>query len=292
MLVLIDLVNDLKCFNTRELASLGETVATDANGYSVYAQLAERRMREVPVVPYKVHISHELRANPLYPLVAKVLTEIKGKLERGRSIAMYLPDYQGPKRPSSRDPMLSHWDIRHLHLSPQVTKRVNGLVVRSDFLLYFRIQNNEMYWIDIGRHKAPEEETWLRQELLNIIQHNWPQIQHLARGMAVNEPDIKTMKLGRKHNFNVFPAYRGKLIMPNSMGVMADGTPMVVSRQYMRFTDDLRFIEHNIRARPYEFGIPPHLAYAQVTLEHWDEENIFCREQRTKTMIPFHWQPT
>ena len=291
MFVMMDLVRDLKELNASELASLGGHAPTRSDGLAVYAELAERRMRGVPSIQYQVLKSKELQRNPLYPQVAKVLKEIQRKLERGKSIAMYLPDYERPGR-KSRDPMLNHWDIRHLHLSAQETLRENGLVARSDFLLYFRLAKNDIYWIDIGRHQGPDSEKWLKVGLLNIIQHNWPHTQHLSRNIIVDEPDVNSFDLGRKHNFNVFAAYKRRLMMSPLMGVMTDGTPMALTMQYQRFTHDLRVIEHNIRTRPYEFGVPPHLAYAHVKLEHWDEAHIFCKELRTGLQIPFHWEST
>lgn len=289
MFVLMDLVSDLRELNARELASLGDPIASAPDGLFVYSRLAERRMLGVPEAKYVVHKSKELLKNPLYPKVAKVLAEIQKKLERGKSVAMYLPDREkrGKKK---RDPMLNHWDIRHLHLTSQEHRQENGLVARSDFLLYFRISKNDIYWIDVGLHKGPDSEKWLRVELLRIVQRNWPHTQSLSRHVTITEPEVSSFAIGRKHNINVYPSYKGSMIMPASMGVMTDGTPMLLTMQYQRFTDDLRAIEHNVRARPYEFGVPPYLAYAKVELEHWDATTIICRERRTGIEIPFHWE--
>lgn len=290
MIVLMDLVRDMRELNARELRSLGGVIDDTEGGYPIYARLGERRMREVPPIRYRVHVSNELARNPLYRQLAPILKEIREKLERGESIAMYLPDYERPGR-DSRDAMLNHWDIRHIHLNSQSTLRPNGLVARSDFLLYFRRSGSDIYWIDIGRHDADESGKWLWTELLNIAQRNWPSTQYLARGLhMVDEPSLAGMKAGRKGNFNVLASYGGKMLMSATMGVMCDGVPTVLSMQYMRFTDDLRNIERAIRARPYEFGITPHLAYAHVVLEHWDETTILCREKRTNIQIPFHFE--
>ncbi len=285
----MDLVGDLRRLNIKELQALGDSHFIPIDGIHAYARLAERRMRDVPQARYRVNISRELSADPLFKQFKPVLREIRFKLERSHSIAMYLPFYERPGR-NSRDAMLNHWGIRHLHLSLASTVGTNGFVKRSDYLLFFLVSNEDIYWLHIGRHDAPATEKWLKVDLLEVMQSNWPGIQHLVRGGHINPPNPQSIRMGRNHNVNVFTSYRGSLLAPVTMGVMTDGTPMILTTQYQKLTEDLRAIEYNLRAKPYEFGIAPHLAYAHVTLESWDQDQLLCKEQRTGKYIPFYGQ--
>ena len=85
------------------------------------------------------------------------------------------------------DGLLNDYGIHHLHLSDELDKGgyfVNG----SRMLLFALVKESDAFFIDVVPHpndKITEDVGWVRQDLLTIIDANWPQLlePHIARGI-------------------------------------------------------------------------------------------------------------
>jgi hypothetical protein len=62
------------------------------------------------------------------------------------------------------DPLWLHWDIYHLHFKAQTDGR-------TGYLIFAMIKDYDIYMIDIKEH-----EQWADQDILSIVDENWPHL--------------------------------------------------------------------------------------------------------------------
>lgn len=117
-----------------------------------------------------VKISRELRDKDLGENYNRSLKLIKNKFKNGKNVNPYLSKFA--KKPTKRDLLLYDWGIHHLHLNSKINS--NGYVERSDYLLFFMLDEDNVYFIDVSKHKLPDRTEFSQQNLLLIVKRNWP----------------------------------------------------------------------------------------------------------------------
>jgi hypothetical protein len=149
-----------------------------------------------------------------------------------------------------RDRLLIHWGIHHLHLKSLATIKPNGLVARADDLLFFRIHNKSVYFIDILAH---DEDVFEQKKLLEIVDRNWPHLHVQINGMQTElERTPEDIKILRRNNLTHMEQVNGRLIMPTT-GASAAGTPDEATLSFNRHQRELRWLEHKIRRHFLEY---------------------------------------
>ena len=124
----------------------------------------------------------------------------------------------------SRDGLLWDYGMHHFHLNKKVEP--SGFVKRSDYLLYAVMTEENAYFVDVRPHQDPHNLGWVRQDLLNIVHSNWPELiePRILRGVKGTVlTDEEKAELRRKH-VNHAPEICGDAIAPLGGGTMADGS--------------------------------------------------------------------
>ncbi|MDF1511453.1 hypothetical protein PZE06_25475 [Robertmurraya sp. DFI.2.37] len=117
-----------------------------------------------------VKVSNELKEQDFGEHYNLCLQQIRNKFKNGIDVNGYLS--KGAFKPSQRDLLLYDWGIHHLHINNKFDN--GGFVERSDYLLFFIIDENNVYFIDVTRHKLENRTEFSQQELLRIVKRNWP----------------------------------------------------------------------------------------------------------------------
>ena len=107
----------------------------------------------------------------------EIILEIERKFKDGGDINPHLS--KGVLRVDDHDILLNDWLINHLHLSNTKRRRSDYFFERSNFLLFFYMDQGNVYFIDIRAHG--EEFLFAKKELLEIVNENWPEVEEKFR---------------------------------------------------------------------------------------------------------------
>ena len=227
---LIDLVKNH--FSQKGISYKGSDKAED-----LAARYREMRIRHFDPAPRQVHFSNELNYT-LSALANETDSQERGKaleawntvfhlwhlFTSGGDLTPYLS--KNIKVATSSDGLLWDYGMHHFHLGSSAVD--SGFIRRSGYLLFAMVGDQDAYFVDVRKHHDPQDLLWVRQDLLNIVHANWPEITnaHVIRGVSgSNLTDQQKKELRRK---NVISAadLGGEAIAPLGWGTMADGSSM------------------------------------------------------------------
>ena len=234
----MNFLGDLREIIASEFANQGISYPEHADVDCLAQRYLEMQVRRVSQRPRKVHFSDEVH-DSLGRLVKGTDSELSPRkreswgtvfylrhlFEAGASVLPFLSDKI--KDSESTDGMLWDYGLHHFHLSRK-PGRV-GFVKRSDWLLYARVTDEDVYFVDVRGHRDPEHLEWVKQDLLSIIHSNWPELMEPFRmkgvkGDQITDPQKKEL---RRKNTNLIHEIGGNPIMPLGMGMTADGHSML-----------------------------------------------------------------
>lgn len=159
----IDLVEDFKTIIYNDLIRAGyKGVKKDAAIFQYY-NLMKRR---VPKRPRKVLHSKEFICPEEYKIA---LSEFEEKVKVGADLTPFLTEKL--QEADYHDLLLNDWNIHHFHLSRRF--RDDGLVARSNYLIFARVTADIVYMIQIYDHNA--EDVFSQKEMIRILRDNWPE---------------------------------------------------------------------------------------------------------------------
>lgn len=210
---------------------------------SLVASYFELLNRTVDPVPRTVHFSDELHIS-LGKLLGESETKQREKakeawgtvfrlcklLEEGQNVNGFLSkriDTATGER--SRDGLLWDYGMHHFHLRRDFDP--SGFVKRSDYLLFAIVTQKDAYLVDVRSHQDPENLVWVRQNLLQIVHSNWPQLIEASvlpgvEGSLLTDEEKKEL---RRKNTNHCMEFGGNAIMPLGGGTMANGSSIICS---------------------------------------------------------------
>ena len=223
-----DLVQELKGL----FSKLGIRYGPDpVDPSQLAAQYFYVRSRMIPAKPRLVHTSKALESKLLSidSNWATLVNVIKDHFQTDGRVSKFLSKKIFDA--TFNDGLLNDYRIHHFHLSDQLD---NGgfFVKRSGMLLFALVYESDTYFVDVARHPDERVATdfgWVRQDLLTIINSNWPQLldSHIAKGTTGDIlTDIQKKELRRKH-INVFHQVGDKSLFPLGGGVTLAGTNML-----------------------------------------------------------------
>ena len=126
----------------------------------------------------------------------------------------------------SKDGLLWDFGLHHFHLSKKFN--ASGFVERSDYLLFAIITQESAYFVDVRLHRDPQGLGWVRQDLLQIVYANWPELieSNILRGVKGTVfSDEEKAELRRK-NCNHIAELGGNAVAPLGGGTMGDGSSL------------------------------------------------------------------
>lgn len=148
--------------------------------------------------------------------------DIKLLFESGGDVTPYLS--KSIDDSECKDEMLWEWGIHHFHLSTERDK--SEFIKRSKYLLFAMIYDGAALFIDVRKHRHPEGLEWVRQDLLEIVQSNWPQIPYSHELIGVKGDVVSNEEKGelRRKNINHIMDLHGHAIAPIGGGLLSSGS--------------------------------------------------------------------
>lgn len=104
--------------------------------------------------------------------VGRGLKLLVGKFENGEDVSLHLS--KDAASPSEFDGLLYDWGIYHFHLGEMIDHQT-GRIERTGPVLFAKIDNENVYCINVYSHGKNVQQPWTKQDLLKIIHNNWPQ---------------------------------------------------------------------------------------------------------------------
>ena len=232
----MDFLSDLTLAIVSEFRHQGISSPECADPGHLACRYREMRIRRIEPVPRKVHFSEEFH-DSLGNLARYTDPKGQGKaleawktvfylrhlFESGNTVMPYLSKEVNNTEPTKSDGLLWDYAMHHLHLSRNDDK--DGFVKRSDWLLFVVVSDQDVFFVDVRPHKDPEEFQWVRQDLLDIVHNNWPELteSRVLHGFTARKvTNAEKLELRRK-NVNVAHEVGGRVIAPLGFGTSGDG---------------------------------------------------------------------
>ena len=181
---------------------------------------------------------------------------IRHLFEAGENVNRFLSariDSATGKR--SRDGLLWDFGMHHFHLSKEVEQ--SGFIKRADYLLFAIVAQKDAYFVDVRPHPRPGDLGWVRQDLLYIVQSNWPQLVKAnvlpgVQGTRTVLTDEEKQELRRK-NVNYIAQIGDNAIAPLGGGTMADGSSALCMMWALKLLDEIKWHQRVFDAQHEEF---------------------------------------
>ena len=213
----MDLVRDLEFFMEKEMKRVGITPSNTRNISYEYFNMLKRM---ISIRPRRVVRSKEFYYPQEYE---QAFLEFEDNARKGKNLNKYQSDKI--TKPEESDDLLNDWNIVHFHLSKRF--RNDGFVKRSDYQIFAWITDNCIYMIQVYPHK--EDFLYCKQELLEIIERNWPKLlePYILKDVAsLNEQfdDEQYEKIREAHVTTLVQTKNNKVYGLIGGGYMSDGS--------------------------------------------------------------------
>lgn len=203
--------------------------------------------RTPPTAEWELRVSKELSARNLLQETKHGLAYFMQQAERGADLRPFLSaniddaDY--------KDLMFYDWGIYHFHLGTKLGEhgKRRGFIKGTDHIL-FAIADREhaiMYLLDIHPHRGG----FTNQDLLRIIEGNWPEIlaPYTARDITpsyenLSDEELDTLRQGGVNVLHGTPG--GRTLFPMGGGIMGNRMSML----NLRAADHLLWRVHQAEA--------------------------------------------
>lgn len=171
-------------------------------------------------------------------------------LSKGGDITPYL-SIQSINLDRQQDLMFNDWNILHIHLGKKPHINNPRFIERTGELLFLLYTVNEIRVLGLFHHNPP---SWSRQELLQTIYDNWPEmlsVFHEAQ-LEVNFNDYQRGELRKSHLNVIDEVYDKKkqkkvcVMTTATMGITCSGESSIDVMTYIKVCKILRDIEKNI----------------------------------------------
>jgi hypothetical protein len=171
-------------------------------------------------------------------------------LSKGGDITPYLST-QSINLDRQQDLMFNDWNILHIHLGKKPHINNPRFIERTGELLFLLYTVNEIRVLGLFHHNPP---SWSRQELLQTIYDNWPEmlsVFHEAQ-LEVNFNDYQRGELRKSHLNVIDEVYDKKkqkkvcVMTTATMGITCSGESSIDVMTYIKVCRILRDIEKNI----------------------------------------------
>lgn len=288
-IVNVDFLNDWKQHMISEMSSLGYRVDPSSEVETIGLQFFSLALRRVVPQPRVVFQSQEFQCPADHQMG---LGELMRKAISGEDLN---PHYSRKLRdPDYDDSLLNDWGIYHFHLGTTIES--DGFVKRTGPVAFAMVSATHLYLIDVRVHGHGAPAPWAKQDLLEIVNSNWPYLldPYRLKGVADIEPVTEDARLElRKHNVVAFTSLSDEsFLVPPGGGYATDGTNIEIVRQndkvMMLISKCEEFVRSEISTIRNQFesaGVPFQGPEYSFRLE-FDPPKILCRELRHD--VTFH----
>ena len=255
----LDLTNLIK----QQLAEAGIHYDHSMDVSSLASHYYEMMTRRIIATPRRVHFSGEIHdslgklAHEEHPAKKREALEawhtafyIRHLFNAGKNVLCFLS--KKIENLTSMDGILWGYGLHHFHLSEKVDK--SGFVERSDYLLFAHVTQEDVYFVDIRPHPQSGDFGWVQQDLLEIMQSNWPDLIKSKELNGVQETilsDQERQELRRK-NTNHITQIRDSAIAPIGGGTLLDGSSALCRLLADRLINEIDDHQHYFDSQPSE----------------------------------------
>jgi hypothetical protein len=240
----INFLADFQEVISQELSTLGYPPEPEELFDSVLMRYLNFQRRIPPVIIWTVRQSKELSAKSFSKSVNLGLKRFIEKAESGQSLKPHLSTQSD--NPDYRDLMFYDWGVFHFHLGTNPHSKRTGFVERTDDLLFAiaDLSKAEMYLIDIHPHRGG----FTNQDLLRIIENNWPEILEPYTlqgviGLTYNASDNDINSLRKSGLNTILQTPNGRFLTSMGGGITAAGTSIRNRREADRVIISIRQLE-------------------------------------------------
>ena len=222
-----DFVRDVavRCADMLSAAGFAYQAANDRDTIRTYASVKHRR---IATRPRNVHKAAYTVPAHLVPGEQQLIEKVKS----GGDLWPHQSRQIG--NAAVEDGMLNDYGIQHFHLGTVPDPKHPNLIQGTCELLFAVVKENDLYVLGIFDHKASS-----KQDLLNIIQANWPELidpytlkggEHMeVLGLRRNYTDEEVLKL-RKVGINALTQEAdGSVRLGPGGGITPNGKSMSVT---------------------------------------------------------------
>jgi hypothetical protein len=237
----MDFNADFKRIVEKRLQGLGVKFSADDNLEKLMLLVLNHARKTISALPRQVYSSTEFieKKSKLDEPMQSAADEILKKLKEGEDVSAHLStDSIDPAKP---DELLADWRIHHFHISNHKKKQADAFYKRTESLLFALVTNDASYFIDIYPHGKKHPEAWTRQDLIRIINKEWPQLLNPFRfpsdvKLSHEVSDLELKKL-RQIKVN-YPVPVGDSAISTG-GFAMDGTPVADVMQIIQIKRDI-----------------------------------------------------
>jgi hypothetical protein len=231
----MDFETDLIDIVKRYFAAEGICYEDQGDAADFAARYWEMRKRRLAPKPRRVHFSNELHdslgnlaretdpsAKDNAQIAWNAVFKIRWLLTRGQCVVQYLS--KSVNDATTKDRLLWDFAMYHFHLNDQLEPA--AFIKRSDYLLFAIVGDEDVYVVDVRKHHDPQKILWVRQELLKIVDANWPELTDASvlHGVQGNQLTDEEKGALRAKNVNHVTTLRGRAIMPLGKGMAGDSS--------------------------------------------------------------------
>lgn len=147
----------------------GNGIRSDKTGWELWYDYFNLQKKTIKARKRNVLFSKEFVCPPQ---VQAGLNLLVNKFKNGENVIPHLS--KKALNPLMFDELLYDWGIYHFHLG--IVTSNTGHIERTGPVLFARIDDNNVYCINIYLHGKNVLPPWYRQDMIRIIHRNWPEI--------------------------------------------------------------------------------------------------------------------
>jgi hypothetical protein len=214
----MNLLDDLKRIIRRQLTTYGVKCSQKDDVERLLLRVLNFESKTIRAAPRMVHLSAEFETErtKLPDKERRALVEIISKFRRGEDVNAHLSKKSLDSAPT--DQLLAHWGIHHIHISNWKKNPSDYFYARTGPLIFVLVGPNDVYFLGIYPHGSGHPETWTRQELLDTIEKDWPQLLNSAELKGASDlshhPTNQELIPLRKANINVPTKIGNRIVGP------------------------------------------------------------------------------
>ncbi len=146
-----------------------QEIQSDKIGEDLWYEFFNLQKKKIKPQKRKVWFSNEFSCQADFQNGLKILVH---KFEIGDDVSLNLS--KDAHCASEFDALLYDWGIYHFHLGETIDRKT-GRITRTGPILFAKVDDRNVYCIDVYFHGKGVASPWSKQEMVKILHNNWPE---------------------------------------------------------------------------------------------------------------------